>query len=72
MIFDKQLLTAHIYMRTQKKNEKKNTQKTQKKKTQKKTKTNIFKNEDTYFQERKRKKKTMTQILEKLWKLSSG
>ena len=46
---------------------------TQKNENAKKTKTQIFKNEDAYFQERRRKKtKTKTQILGERCQLSSG
>ena len=68
-------LLLHPFTRERKKKKKTKTQKkiTKTQKTQKKTKTHIFKNEDAYFQERRRKKtKTKTQILGERCQLSSG
>ena len=51
----------------------KNAKKNENAKNAKKKKTHVFKNEDAYFQERRRKKtKTKTQILGERCQLSSG
>ena len=65
-------LLLHPFTRERKKTQK-NAKKTKAQKTQKKTKTHIFKNEDAYFQERRREKtKTKTQILGERCQLRSG
>ena len=71
-------LLLHPFTRERKKTQKKNENAKERKKNEnakkrKKTKTHIFKNEDAYFQERRRKKtKTKTQILGERCQLSSG
>ena len=56
-----------------KKRKRKRTPKKETQKNAKKTKTHIFKNEDAYFQERRREKtKTKTQILGERCQLRSG